>query len=83
MTTESLVLRLLSRYGRLHNALPALQSRLDDLGVGVMSRAQIVVDLEDRFGIQTHADEALAWSTGQEVVAFVEQALAHRHRQAS
>jgi len=83
MTTESIVLQLLSRYGRPRAGKATLHDKLSDLGVGVLSRAQIVVDLEDRYGIQTHADDALAWSTGEQIVAFVHHALAARHRLAS
>ncbi len=83
MTTESIVLHLLSRYGRGGASSAPLQANLDDLGVGLMSRAQIVVDLEERLGIKTHADAALGWTTGEEIVSFVDRALAERHKLAS
>jgi hypothetical protein len=75
MTTESVVSNLLSRYGRLGAPNTSLRSPLGELGVGVVSRAQIVVDLESRYGIETHADDALGWATGQDIVTYIDHAL--------
>jgi acyl carrier protein len=73
------VRRLVARYGRAVKVV-SMSSAFKELGVDAVAVAQIVIDLEARFGITVEPREAASWTTGNEIFATVTHLLNERDR---
>lgn len=77
MTIASRVITTISeQLGVIDSAVSQAQSLRTELGMDSLDDIELVVALEDEFGIEIHDDDAEKWVSTADVIAYVERVTA-------